>query len=373
MLLSKVLLGNAKKFSYWGDVVWWGEEGRAAPIASKEQIRTVELSKAAAGEMDLSRAKGTFPGNIFEVFHFPLVAKSYEAQLRSIYARSSAEDDIALIFTDFRIDDVFAQGGGAVAMNVPIKGIGKAAQTPASTEAIGSKTLQLTAETVWIGAPFFAESGVHGDRRWINHAHGVWWCAHECTHRWGLDMRVKNPATGKEERLTDEKGHWLAGLHAPSLVAVSSSYVDRPMPEHSPMGGGYWRENKDGTFTKSEHLHALVPGGYSALDLYIMGLLPPDQVPETFLLQDLKDLGGNRYQAVKVPVKMADIVAAMGPREPAAAGAQKKYRMSFYLIHDAGAKPEPKMAERARRLSTGVAEYFTRATGNRMEIVPTRK
>ncbi|MBL8795314.1 MAG: hypothetical protein JNM56_15520 [Planctomycetia bacterium] len=373
LYVSKVLLGAAKQLSYHGDVIWWGAEGRSARIASPEQRRAVDLAKAATAELDLSKSKGVFSGNVFEVFHYPYVSKSYDVQLRSIYARSPSEDDIALVFTDFRIDDLFGQGGGSNPMNVAIKGIGKAAETPRSPEPLGTKTIQLTAETVWIGSPFFAEAGAHGDRRWGNHGHGVFWCAHECTHRWGMSLRFKNAASGREVWLSDEQGHWLPGLHTPAVHAVSQFYADRPMPEHSPMGGGFWRENKDGTFSKSEHLHAIVPGGYSALDLYVMGLLSPDQVPETFLLQDLKDLGGNRWQAVKVPVKVQDVVAVMGPREPPAAEAMKKYRMAFYLLHDGAAKPDPKMAARATRLSASVVDFFTRATGNRLEIVPSRK
>lgn len=54
------------------------------------------------------------------------------------------------------------------------------------------------------------------------------------------------------------------------------------------MGGNVWVDNGDGTFTRKEDGYPL-PTGLSALDLYVMGMIPPTEVPDTFLLTDVQE------------------------------------------------------------------------------------
>jgi hypothetical protein len=137
------------------------------------------------------------------------------------------------------------------------------------------------------------------------------------------------------------------------------------------MAPALWQESTDGTFTR-EGTPGGIPGGLSALDLYAMGLLRPEEVPETFILQDLRGVGDNRYRATRVPVRIQDILAAMGPRVPATAQAQKEFRLGFYLVHEPGRAADPALLVRANRLAAAVAEFFHAATGGRMRIVSSR-
>ncbi len=136
------------------------------------------------------------------------------------------------------------------------------------------------------------------------------------------------------------------------------------------MGGYAWRRNSDGTFSRGDYPF-IVPGGFSALDLYIMGFLPPKRVPVTAVIEDMMDMGSNRYQGTLVPVRIEDIVSAMGPRIPSSTDSQKKFQMSFYLVHEPGRGPDPQLYNRAQRLSAAVADFFLRATGGVMKVVPT--
>ena len=102
-----------------------------------------------------------------------------------------------------------------------------------------------------------------------------------------------------------------------------------------------------------------------------MGFLPPQRVPVTGVIEDMMDLGSNRYQGTLVPVRIEDIVAAMGPRIPSSTDSQKKFQMSFYLVHEPGRGPDPRLYNRAQRLSVAVAAFFLRATGGVMKVVPT--
>ena len=48
------------------------------------------------------------------------------------------------------------------------------------------------------------------------------------------------------------------------------------------MGGGVWHDSSDGTFTQLEDDYNVPATGYSSLDLYLMGLMAPSEVPDFF-------------------------------------------------------------------------------------------
>ncbi len=369
MFLSKLCLAGCGKIEPAWNVIGWGQAGKN--FNSGKVDTELDPKEIGNGEADFSKPQqGTYSGNVFEVFHYARVNKKSGHELKVIYQTVPATDDIALVFTDFRIDDFYGIGGGASAENFAIQGIGRGAAHPRSTEELGSKQLQMHISTVWIGKPGFMESGTEEDgRRWFNFAHPVKWIAHECTHRWGIHLRFIDPTTGKEEQLSDDTGHWLARLNTASVYPVAGKYVGRPEAGYSIMGGSAWRENADGTFSKSDYPR-LAPGGYSALDLYVMGLLPAENVPPTFLLKDVRKLGRDRVAATKVPVRIEDIVAAMGKRIPPASEAQKTFRMTFYLIREPGRPVSPAGLAKARKLSKAVVDFFTQATGGAMKVVP---
>jgi hypothetical protein len=68
-------------------------------------------------------------------------------------------------------------------------------------------------------------------------------------------------------------------------------------------------------------------------------------------------------------VRIQDIVAVMGPRNPDAAHAQKEFRLGIYLISSPGKKVDPAILDRANRLALALADFFETATGHRMKIV----
>ncbi len=56
--------------------------------------------------------------------------------------------------------------------------------------------------------------------------------------------------------------------------------------------------------------------GFSALDLYVMGLIEPEEVPDTFLIARPQLRSGQEVWGEKVPVRIQDIIAVSGPRDP---------------------------------------------------------
>ncbi|SPE27877.1 hypothetical protein SBA3_1390035 [Candidatus Sulfopaludibacter sp. SbA3] len=103
----------------------------------------------------------------------------------------------------------------------------------------------------------------------------------------------------------------------------------------------------------------------------MMGLIAPEEVPETFLLTNPKDLGGNIVRGDKTPIRIADILSANGPRKPPAAASQREFKLGIYLLYEGNAPLPDKLAQ-ARAMETKLIEYFTVATGGRLKLVTTR-
>jgi hypothetical protein len=347
---------------------------RSHPPSPGEQRKKAGAKASATGppsgrNLDLAALPAVYGGNIFTVFHYPAVTKRSESLLASVYKKYEAHDDIAIVFTDFRMDDLFCQGGGAVHANFVIHGVGPRGEHPRSTASIGSKRLQMSIATVWPGGELFDETGTSFNTRYGNYAFGVKWLAHETSHYLGPMLRFRNPITGQVEPLTDQAPHWQEGLNAPAFFSIANKYTAASEKGYSIMGGAAWKDNGDGTFSRFQHPFA-VPGGYSALDLYVMGLMPAREVPDTFILKDLKDLGNNRFSANKVTIHMQDIIAAMGERAPSYQDSQKEFALRFYLMHEPGREADSAILARANRLASGLKEFYESATGGRMKVVP---
>jgi hypothetical protein len=110
------------------------------------------------------------------------------------------------------------------------------------------------------------------------------------------------------------------------------------------------------------------PQGASALDLYTMGLLPAEEVPETFILVDQVPVGNGRVRARKVPVRIQDIIAGSGVRIPPAHAAQKEFRMGVYLLHEDGRAPDPVFLRQSADIAAEMSRYWSAATGGRMTV-----
>jgi len=289
----------------------------------------------------------------------------------TIYEQVPANDEIAVLFTDFRIDDLFGHGPSTGAVNEPVQGIGDDPANPRTGEGFGSESLLVSMSPQFIGAEnLWRETGL-GDNGhpFRNFAEGVWWIAHEATHRWLAFMRFRNPLSGQIESLRFDHSHWSEFLHAPAVYPVWPGFSGESYVERSVNSGGVWTENGNGTFTRQDDGTALARG-LSALDLYAMGMISPEEVPDTFLLRVAEGTEARgTVRATKVPVRIEDVIAAMGPRTPAADESRKEFRLGVYLLHD-GITARPALLQKARDISAAVAEYFFRATDGRMLVLP---
>lgn len=145
----------------------------------------------------------------------------------------------------------------------------------------------------------------------------------ELSHNWGPQVRLPTEGGAAENGLIGFDFHWSFWMDAGG----------------SPAGGNAWTDNGNGTFSASGQSMSKVQ--FSMLDLYLMGLATPDEVPPFGLLEktvapkDMLDpsFGGTpkpyaarsfpywgekalTVQATRRTITIDDIIAANGSRSP---------------------------------------------------------
>jgi hypothetical protein len=318
----------------------------------------------------LSAMKGYREGNIFEVFHYPHVSKNPYPLLHYIYEHAPPQDDYVAIFTDFRIDDLHNHQGTHTPYGYPVKGIGEGLTHPEDTFALsGSHQLQAVTGPAYLG-PRYEEFLEDGDHHYKNYANAVGWLAHEFGHRWGVELQFRNPSTGKVEDLADSSGHWNDYLSTPAMYSVWQMFCDKPYVEKSQMEGFVYYEGRPGVFFRQMPAWNIA-SGFSALDLYMMGMIPPDEVPDTFLIAHPQIRTGQEVWGEKVPVRIQDVIAASGPRDPSVRDSQKDFTVALYLLHEPNRQPHPDKLKQLEGIEKSLIEYYRAATGGHMHVTPT--
>jgi hypothetical protein len=183
---------------------------------------------------------------------------------------------------------------------------------------------------------------------------------HEMGHRWSAFVSAKV----NDEIIDLGPTHWTMGLQA----RVPFPY-QRPT-EASAMGGGVWQDNFDGTYTQLDDNYYVPATGYSYLDLYLMGLISPAEVPDFFILSNLvlvrHDSNGRPiYKADRTKVTIQDVIAVEGPRLPTVEHAQKDFNTGMVVVVEHGKTPSPELIERTSGIRERWMDYWTTTTGHR--------
>lgn len=199
--------------------------------------------------------------------------------------------------------------------------------------------------------------------------------------------RIDDPRSLFYPVLGHEFGHhWLAfARFTDAQGAVSARLLGRGGSHWSPLfqsggsllEGNRWVQRDDGSFDCVERSVR-----YGPLDLYLMGLAPPAAVPPLFVINDAVTDGGRRVDPLldaalcehvrgrREEVTLPQIVAALGPRQPAFPEAQRQFRMAFVVVTRPGERaadvlPLALQAERARALWE---QRFREYTGGAGEV-----
>ena len=363
-------------------------QNSGAPAVTVDQTapRAIELAGLVSPALDLSRVTkqdGPFPV-AYETFHYMKPPRAIDLTCTVINALGDNFDMLAY-YSDFRIDNPEAGtsstgplGGGPA--GGAVSGIGANQRNLVSFCSKGRFQWQFI-QPVYVGANQMAEYPPAGitDTNWHNvatyshqlaertangrippYTYAITQIAHEMGHRWSAFVSAK--VNGDTIQLGPT--HWARGLQA----RVAFPY-QRPV-EASAMGGGVWQDNLDGTFTQLDDDYYVPATGWSYLDLYLMGLIAPSEVPDFFILRNLaaagRDANGHAiFKADRTKVRIQDVIAVEGPRLPDIDHAQKNFNTGMVVIVEHGRTPSRALIEKTNGIRMQWMDYWTTTTGHR--------
>ncbi|MBO0861915.1 MAG: hypothetical protein J2P21_26180 [Chloracidobacterium sp.] len=361
-----------------------------AQPATVDQIPpcAVTLAGIRSPEVDLSSVKrqdGPF-AVIYESFHYMALPNPRDLACTVIKALGDKFDFLAY-YSDFRVDNQEAgtpsTGPLGAATGGAVTGIGATQRGLESYCSAGRFQWQFV-QPVYVGSNQMQERPPEGTMdsnsrnvAFYNHQLGerspdgklppynyaMSQLGHEMGHRWAAFVSAK--VSG--ETIALGPTHWARGLQAP----VAFPY-QRPT-EASAMGGGVWQDNFDGTYTQLDDDYYVPATGWSYLDLYLMGMIAPTEVPDFFILRNLaivgRDSNGHSiFKADRTKVSIQDVIAAEGPRMPDVDHAQKKFNTGIVVIVEHGAKPSKELIERANGIRERWIDYWATTTGRRSSM-----
>lgn len=334
----------------------------------------------------LSHKDGPF-ASPYEAFHYLQLPRPQDLSCTVLKALGD-KFDFLVYYSDFRVDaqEASSPGDGPIGGKIAGIGHGEYDQTPQLLESRctqGRFQLEI-AEPIYVGAnemqerppegaPLasrhditaysreLAEGSVAGKAYPYNYAVGH--LGHEVGHRWSAYVSAK--INGKTISL-GAWPHWAAGLQ--TRVAFPYSL---PL-DASTLGGGVWQDNQDGTYTQLRD--GFVPAaGYSYLDLYLMGLISAEEVPDFFILNNLAAVGKDSkgqavFKAERMKVTIQDVIAAEGPRSPDVDHSQRTFNTGFVVMVEHGQCPSRELLERADGIRNQWIEYWQTVTRRRSEM-----
>jgi hypothetical protein len=180
---------------------------------------------------------------------------------------------------------------------------------------------------------------------------------HEVGHRWGARLSFDLAGAASGSLLGRGGVHWSFFADTDASVLEGNDIEDR--------GGGRFET-------------VAIARGYSALDLYAMGLRSPAEVPPFFYVDMPDDFRPNRaYKASSGPepgvsftglrreVTIAQVVAALGPRVPPAETSTPILRQAFVLVADARGPATAERLGAVARIRSRFESWYREATGGR--------
>lgn len=353
-------------------------------LVSLAGVRSPEVHFSSVGPQD-----GPFPV-VYEAFHYYPLPNPRDLTCSVIKALGDKFDFLAY-YSDFRIDNQEAgtpSTGPLGSTGAPVTGIGATQRGLESYCSQGRFQWQFI-QPVYVGAnqmeewpPDNAPVGTDHDITFYQqqldevsqngkmhpYMYAMSQIAHEMGHRWAAFVS----AQVNGDTIPLGPTHWARGLQAP----VAFPY-QRPT-EASIMGGGVWQDNFDGTFTHLDDDYYVPATGWSYLDLYLMGLVTPAEVPDFFILRNLtpvgKDANGHAiFKADRTKVTIEDVIAAEGSRTPGVDRSQRQFNTGMVMVVEHGTKPSRELTERTNGIREQWIEYWPITTGHRVSMTASPK
>lgn len=136
----------------------------------------------------------------------------------------------------------------------------------------------------------------------------------------------------------------------------------------SPMGGGALVDRGNNRYD----IVCSAEKGYTWLELYLMGLADPSEVPPMLLIEEgrVDSFCGGTADATKTRMlTIQQVIEATGRRNPTYATSQKVFRYAYVLIDDPALNMIPDAEARMRSFAAQHAREFSAMTGGRGTIV----
>ncbi len=300
--------------------------------------------RAGTDIVDLATEPDVLPGRALFSWYRDRPRLNEIALARRVYAEAPDRFDFLAVFTDRVVEGSHLVGSVTVANDV--QGIGMPIFNHARV--FGSKNLE---HIVLMNSLSFYDADPAKPPRIPSYAYSPSTLAvlgHELGHRWLA--HAGEPLVGPGRR-----GHW-------------NYFLDT---DGSFMGGSRLTENADGTFTTED-----VMTRYGELDQYLMGVRPPEEVEDFFVVeepwgidatQSAAPAAGMTFGGERRDLSVDDVIARLGERTPAPDGVPS-FRMGFVLVVPRGVDPAPAQLAKLQRIRRGFGPYFRAATDGRARV-----
>lgn len=272
------------------------------------------------------------------------------AVARTFYDHYPDDVDQIVLYYDFVLPLL---GGGAVAYHFTVKndveGIGyknfRSQETFDSSGALGSNgRLEGFAN---MGYVHKYNDNLNQLRDTLTHL-GV--LVHELGHQWLSRIFYRRSGETSTD-LQEFGGHW-------SFVTDTDA---------SFMQGNEIRDNDDGSFTTLEK-----DAVFSQMDKYMMGLIPPAEVPDFFWVDNSSaDPGslpewGFTLRGDRVDVSVQDVIAEEGQRRPSSEDSRKEYRAAMVLLVPQDQQPNQPSIDKVQDFADLLVSRWPRETDGLM-------
>jgi hypothetical protein len=272
---------------------------------------------------------------------------------RAFYSEFSDSYDQLVFWTDTRVTDADTFAFESTVKN-QIRGIGQGSSDLASEYGSGGRLASVVLMDTLTKYPADPNQRVNGENTALSLV------AHETGHRWGATLQFRDGGGTNDIWLGRQLAHWSFFTDTDASVLEGNEIEDQ---------GGSFR-----TGAPAQR--------YSPFDLYAMGVLAESEVAPTFYVETpvMTDPGPASYNRESAPrsgvsmtgtrreVTIAQVVAAMGARNPAAGRGPFSHRQAWIYVVSAGRTADPAAISKLDGFRRAFEGFFAQATGGRMTL-----
>jgi hypothetical protein len=311
----------------------------------------VGLSPGHTGDVnlvDFTTGNGSGSGAIAERFAATVAIDTFAATQKFYKSHPDNYDQILLWTDQPLIRDAFAY---EINIANEVKGIGQDIFDLSTSVGSGGRLRSLV-NMDWLGKyPVDPTSKFLGENNTLSVL------GQECGHRWLAYVHFRDHIGANSNALLGrDEAHWSFFFNSDASVMEGNQIQD--------LGGG--------SFKTVDAVRR-----YSRLDQYIMGAIPPSQVPTFFYVEnpnsthqpaDAPQIGVS-FTGTRRDVLVDDVIAINGPRQPASDAAPKTFRQAFIYIVSNGRTLDQTQVAKLDGIRTQWESFFSAATEGKMTSI----